>query len=229
MAKCHLRGTGQQFGRVGSIGKSFCKSLVALSRRHRGLWECAAIPAGGSTRGAGWDVLPPSAGLEILRGDTRSQLSPGSKDTAQGDPNSPTHTQEIGGGGKKGGGRKSRSQHCNARQLLLQGEGGRGLAEEQGRGQGLAVPCTGQSRVSRSSSPGRVSGTGAPRGCSGGAGTRQRRFPSRHGAPKARSPAVPTGFSSAQRRVGMCRGFSWSSLWSEAALGLGLSRARSCR
>lgn len=94
---------------------------------------------------------------------------------------------------------------------------------------GLPWPGPGHCQVSRSS-PRRVSGStgapAAPRGCSGRAGTRQSCFPSWHQAPELQGPAMPEGFWSAERRVGMRRAFSWSS--SRAGAALGLSRARSC-
>lgn len=115
--------------------------------------------------------------------------------------------------------------------FYCRGRAGGSWQKSTAMAKGFPCPGTGQSRVSRSRSPGRVSGIRAPGalwGCSGRAGTRQRWFPSWHEASKVWSPAMPKGFSSAECRVGMCRGFSWSSPWSEVALGMGLSRAHSC-
>lgn len=212
-----------------SIWKSFCGTPVALCHRQPGLWGCPAFAAGGRTRAAGWDVLRRGSGLCQPQPEHAEPSVPRLQGHCQGHANSPTDTQELGASGERGRRNQTRSRHCNARQLLLRGKGSRGWAKEQGHGRGFQP---GHSRESRSSSAGTVSGLwapGVPCGCSGGAGTKHRRFPSCHEAPKARSPALPTGFARTQRRVGMCRGFCWSSRCSEAALAVRLSTAHSCR
>lgn len=213
-----------------SIGKSFCQSRVVLSHRQRGLWGCPAAAAAGRARGAGGMCCPEPAGSDMPSWDTRSQLCPRSgalpRATAE-----PSRQPGDGGRGKREDEGTPGVNIAMQESFYCRGRAGGAGHESRAVAKGLPWAGPGHSRASRSSSPGRVSrsgAAGAPRGCSARAGTRQSWFPRWHEAPEVRSPAVPKGFWSAERRVGMCRGFSWSSSGSEAALGLALSRASSC-
>lgn len=163
---------------------------------------------------------PEAAGCDSLSRSTRSPVSPGCRDTAGG---SQQPARRLGGAGREGGGIKPGANIAMQDSFYCMGRaaGAGQRSRERPRASPWAQPGE------QSSSAGTVSGLGAPGapwGCSGGAGTGHGRFPSCHEAPKA----LLTGFACTQRRVGMSRGFSWSSRRSEAALAVGLSRAHSC-
>lgn len=214
---------------VAEDGEEFLQEPRGPSPWPARLWPCPAVPVPAEHGQPGGMWCPEPAGSDILGWNTRSPAcpAPGALPRAS---QSPARTRDIGAAGKREAEGKPGVNIAMQDSFYCRGRAAGARQDSGAMAKGLTWLCW--PRGSSSSSPGRVLDSRAPRapwGGSGGAGMRQRWLSSWHGAAEEQSPAMLEGFSCTQRRVGMvgmCRGFSCSSLCSEAALGF--SRARSC-